>query len=56
MIQVATYKPGQVGITGFVKNGIYDNNRLNFALPTDQTFLVEPMEQLKLILDQFDLT
>jgi hypothetical protein len=54
-IQVAAYGTGQISITGFVKNGVYDPNTLNFAITTDQTFLVEPMEQLKLVLEQFDL-
>lgn len=54
-IQVIVDKVGHVKITGFVKGGSYDDNTLNFALTTDQTFLVNPMQQLQLVLDQFPL-
>jgi hypothetical protein len=53
MIKVEALKLGHIRITGFVKDGVYDDNSLNFALATDQTFLSTPLERLRKVLDEF---
>jgi hypothetical protein len=55
MIRVEALEFGHIVITGFVKNGVYDDNSLNFALNTDQTFLSTPLTQLKKALKEFSV-
>jgi hypothetical protein len=53
MIKLEADKLGGIHITGFVQDGVYDENRLHFTLYTDQTYLPSVISQLKNILARF---
>jgi len=54
-ITIEVNKTGQISMSGFVKNGVFGVNRLNFEMDTDQTFLTEPINRLEQILEMYPI-
>ncbi len=52
-LRVSADKLGQIQLSGFLKNGFYLENSLNFVLYTDQTFLTTPIKQIKCVLKEY---
>jgi hypothetical protein len=54
-IRIWVDKLGQITLSGFVKNGVFDQNRLSFVTYADQTFLSVPIKQIEQAIKQFPL-